>query len=132
MLRRLRRSARCARAEVALLGTLALMLLRFLRLTTRMSFHGMDVLEENWRRGRPMVLVAWHGRITMLPFLYRGPGIYILNSTHRDGEIITRAVSRLGINTTRGSSTRRAVAGALGVDIKKLFTNLPNPTKMLA
>lgn len=115
MLRRLRRYDRFARAEVALLGMLALAALRFLGLTTRMSFHNMEVLEDNWRRGRPMVLVAWHGRVIMLPFAYRGPGVCVMNSTHRDGQIISRAISRFGIGIAGGSSTRRAVAGTLGL-----------------
>jgi lysophospholipid acyltransferase (LPLAT)-like uncharacterized protein len=51
----------------------------------------------------------------MLPFLYSGPGAAIMNSTHRDGEIITRALERFGIRSTRGSSTRSAIAGTLGL-----------------
>jgi lysophospholipid acyltransferase (LPLAT)-like uncharacterized protein len=38
-----------------------------------------------------------------------------MNSTHRDGEIITRALVRFGIRTTRGSTSRGAVAGTLGL-----------------
>ncbi len=115
MLRRLRRNARFARAEIAVLGSLALGLMRFLRMTTRMTVHNGEVLEGNWRRGRAMVFVSWHGRSIMLPFTYRGHSVHILNSTHRDGQIITHALLRLGMKTSPGSSTRRAIAGTLGL-----------------
>jgi len=51
----------------------------------------------------------------MLPFVARGREAYIMNSTHRDGEIMTRTLARFGIKTTRGSSRRNAVSGTLGL-----------------
>jgi len=63
-----------------------------------------------------MVFAFWHGRSIMLPFLVRGRGdAYIMNSTHRDGEIITRALERFGIRSTRGSSSRGAVGGTIAL-----------------
>ena len=56
----------------------------------------------------------------MLPFLFRGrlargENIWIMNSSHRDGEIITRALGRFGVRSTRGSSSRGAIGGTLGL-----------------
>ena len=67
-----------------------------------------------------MVLAFWHGRAIMLPFLFRGrlargENIWIMNSSHRDGEIITRALGRFGVRSTRGSSSRGAIGGTLGL-----------------
>ena len=114
-LRRLRSGERWSGLEVRTLGALTWMLLVVLRRTTRLRLVGMEPLSERWSAGQPSVLAFWHGRSIMLPFLYSGPGASIMNSTHRDGEIITRALARFGIRSTRGSSSRSAVAGTLGL-----------------
>ena len=116
VLSRLRRNRRFAEVEIAVLAWLAWATLRLIRLTVRFETVGADALEGNWREGRPMVFAFWHGRSIMLPFLVRGrPDAYIMNSTHRDGEIITRALERFGIHSTRGSSSRGAVGGTLAL-----------------
>jgi lysophospholipid acyltransferase (LPLAT)-like uncharacterized protein len=115
-LSRLRRNRGFAEAEIALLAWLAWALLRAIRLTVRFETVGADALERNWGEGRPVVFAFWHGRSIMLPFLVRGRrDAYIMNSTHRDGEIITRALERFGIRSTRGSSSRGAVGGTLAL-----------------
>jgi lysophospholipid acyltransferase (LPLAT)-like uncharacterized protein len=116
LLTRLRRSRAFAGAEVALLAWLAWAVLRAIRLTVRFETVGAEAIEANWRAARPMVFAFWHGRSIMLPFLVRGRSdAYIMNSTHRDGEIITRALERFGIHSTRGSSSRGAVGGTLAL-----------------
>ena len=105
-----------ARSEIVALAWLAWVVLRLLRWTTRFETVGAEALEQHWADGRPMVFAFWHGRAIMLPFLVRGRrDAYIMNSTHRDGEIITRALERFGIRSTRGSSTRGAVGGTLAL-----------------
>jgi lysophospholipid acyltransferase (LPLAT)-like uncharacterized protein len=113
--RGLRRNPRVAEAEVAALAWLLWALLRMLRWTLRLQTEGADELMACWRARRPVVVTFWHGRALMLPYFYRGGGATIMNSTHRDGEIVTRALARFGIESTRGSSSRGAVAGALGL-----------------
>jgi len=110
-IRRLRRRPGWVAAETRVLGFVIWLVLRLLRATTRFEVRGRERLEENWRNGRPMVFAFWHGRSIMLPFLYGGHGLYIMNSLHRDGEMITRALERFGLRATRGSSTRGAVSG---------------------
>jgi hypothetical protein len=111
-LSRLRQNRAFAECEIATLAWLAWGVLRLIRLTVRFETVGADALESNWQAARPMVFAFWHGRSIMLPFLVRGRrDAYIMNSTHRDGEIITRALERFGIHSTRGSSSRGAVAG---------------------
>jgi hypothetical protein len=114
-LRALRRRPGYAAVEAPLLGFAIWCVLRFLRAVTRLEIVDAEPLAERWRTRSPVVLAFWHGRSIMLPFLYRGPGVRIMNSTHRDGEIITRALERFGIRSTRGSSSRTAVAGTLGL-----------------
>lgn len=119
-LRRLRRSPVYHRIEAPVLGALIWVVLWCLRMTTRFRSEGLERLERYWREGRPVVLTFWHGRAIMLPFLYRrrlarGERVWIMNSAHRDGEIITRALAHFGILSTRGSSSRGAVVGTVSL-----------------
>lgn len=113
--RGLRRVPMVARLELAVASFSAWAILRLLGATVRWSRHGCSDLEDAWREGRPVLMAFWHGRSIMLPFAYRGRGACILNSNHRDGEIVTRILARFGIHSTRGSSTRGGVAGFLGL-----------------
>jgi lysophospholipid acyltransferase (LPLAT)-like uncharacterized protein len=120
LLRRLRRSDRFAAFEVRFAARLVWLLMLFLRLTTRVRVVGVD-LPARWKavqggaEHQPVILAFWHGRGIMLPFFYSGPGATIMNSEHRDGEIVTRALGFFGIQATRGSDSRGGVGGLLGL-----------------
>jgi len=113
--RGLRRFAPIARFEVAAAAFAIRSVLRLLGATVRWSRQGADELERSWSAGTPVLMAFWHGRSIMLPFVYRGRGACIMNSTHRDGEIVSRVLEHFGIQATRGSSTRGAVPGFLGL-----------------
>jgi lysophospholipid acyltransferase (LPLAT)-like uncharacterized protein len=51
----------------------------------------------------------------MLPLIWthRGRGAAVLVSRHRDGELITRVIERMGFATARGSSTRGGEEGVM-------------------
>ena len=66
--------------------------------------------EDNLReietlRGR-VIYTFWHRAILPLAYLYGRTGAVVLISRHRDGEFISQIVTRLGLGTVRGSSTR--------------------------
>jgi len=113
--RGLRRFEAVAKAEIALAAFGVWAVLRLLGATVRFDVRGAETLQRCWQERTPVLLAFWHGRSILLPFFYRGPGASIMNSTHRDGEIVTRALARFGIASTRGSSTRGGVAGLLGL-----------------
>jgi hypothetical protein len=46
-----------------------------------------------------------------MPYAYRGRRISVLISRSRDGELIARTVAHLGIDSSRGSSSRGGAAG---------------------
>ena len=46
-----------------------------------------------------------------MPYAYRGRRISVLVSQSKDGELIARTVARLGIDSSRGSSSRGGIAG---------------------
>lgn len=97
-------------------ASLALGVLWGLGKTTRKGYIGpAEDLFAHWQRGEQVILAFWHGRGALLPFFYRGRKICILNSAHRDGEIITRVITYFGITAVRGSSTRGWVKGLKGL-----------------
>ena len=80
--------------------------LRLLDATSSKSIVGRDKFDAALAHGRGVVLVFWHGRLMMAPFI-RGEtdsDVHMLISMHRDGEIIARAVDGFGIKFIRGSS----------------------------
>jgi lysophospholipid acyltransferase (LPLAT)-like uncharacterized protein len=116
--RTLRRSQRYRQAEIAVAGFLLWVALWLLRRMVRLQILGVEEMVDRWRQGLPLVLVFWHGRSIMLPFLQRhaaacGAEVWIMNSPHRDGQIVSRALERFGIRCTEGSSSRGAIAGTL-------------------
>lgn len=91
---------------VSLLGWLTLSLLGR---SWRIEIIGMEKVEQIWRQGKRVCYVLWHGRLLALGYAFRGQGVRILSSQHRDGEVSTRTVKRMGYTVTRGSSTRGGV-----------------------
>jgi hypothetical protein len=75
---------------------------KLLALTIRWEFVG-----ERYKPGAdPYILSFWHARILMMPYAYKGWNGSMLISEHRDGAFIADAVELMGIQSSRGSSTR--------------------------
>lgn len=96
-------------------ATLAFCALWFLGKTTRKRFLNEDELFARWQRQEQVILAFWHGRILLMRFAYRGQKACVMNSIHRDGEIITRVLQRFGVSAVRGSSTRGWMGGLKGM-----------------
>jgi len=94
---------------------LAFWILWLLGTTTRKQRLGGDDLLARWQRGEQVILAFWHGRILLMSFAYRGQKACVMNSAHRDGEIITRILRRFGVTAVRGSSTRGWMGGLKGM-----------------
>lgn len=95
----------------AVLSFAAAGLIRSLRATVRLRHHGDEAMRNMERRGERFILAFWHRHLLLMPYSYRGKGISVLVSQSRDGELIARTVARLGIDSSRGSSSRGGVAG---------------------
>jgi len=55
---------------------------------------------------RPFIIAFWHGRLLMLPLMWRRRApLNMLMSGHRDGRIIAGAVAYFGIGSIAGSSS---------------------------
>jgi lysophospholipid acyltransferase (LPLAT)-like uncharacterized protein len=85
--------------------------IRGLRATLRLRHHGDERVRERERAGEPFILAFWHRHLLLMPYAYRGRRISVLVSQSQDGELIARTVARLGIDSSRGSSSRGGIAG---------------------
>lgn len=87
-------------------------LLRLLGATWRITRIGIAESDQRMlARGERCVYAFWHARLLPLVYTHRGRGIAVLVSRHRDGELITRILTKTGFVTGRGSSTRGGEEG---------------------
>lgn len=97
-------------------GLLALIAWAYLGLvltTVRWTHVGLDVIDTELARERGAIGCIWHGAIPLVisakPVL-RGRQARVLISLSPDGEFITRAVARHGIQAIRGSKAKHGKA----------------------
>lgn len=64
----------------------------------------------------PEIFCFWHQCVLPCTFYYRRTGATIIVSQSFDGELITRILELFGFHTTRGSSSRGAREGLLGLE----------------
>jgi len=89
-----------------ILPKLVYLLIRGLYATMRVRVIGGDIPEAFHRRGEGTINVFWHARLLLLPFAYTGHRIYVLISSHGDGEIIANVMRCFGFHLVRGSSSK--------------------------
>lgn len=94
------------RHSARLLGWSGAQLIRVFGATWRLRFSG--ELSGSSPRLLPHIYALMHGQLLLPSFRMRKSGAVVMISRHADGEIIARAVERLGYATVRGSSTRGA------------------------
>ena len=89
-----------------IVGILGAALVRLLGVTWRVREVG--TTHAATRRGAAggVLFALWHEHMLPLIFIRRGRGVTLLISQHRDGELITRVVKRLGFRVVRGSTSR--------------------------
>lgn len=68
----------------------------------------------------PVIFALWHDSIFTVPHVWRKHvgghrKAVVLTSASKDGAVLEAAVGRFGIGAVRGSSSRRAVAGLIGL-----------------
>lgn len=85
--------------------------IRALRASCRLEFHNDGEIRRREAAGERFLLAFWHRHLLLMPYGYQGEKISVLISSSRDGELIARTVSRLGIDSSRGSTTRGGAAG---------------------
>ena len=92
--------------DVWAMGVAGALLLRALRLTFRVRRLGEEHTRPFLEQGGSFLLTFWHGHLLHLACLMSHMHPHTLVSEHRDGEIISQILERLGCGTVRGSTTR--------------------------
>ncbi len=58
-------------------------------------------------KGVPAIGAFWHGRLLMMPRAYEGKKLSFLVSSHRDGQVVGKALKRFGFHAILGSTNRK-------------------------
>lgn len=90
--------------------SLAKMIIKALAFTMKIEFLHEERVRQFWDREEKVIVAFWHGRLLMMGLSYKGKGVKVLISQHKDGEIIARVMDKFGFGTVRGSSTRGGAA----------------------
>jgi hypothetical protein len=93
-------------------SVLGALLVRALGATWRVDRDGLGRWDAEVAAGARCIYAFWHARLLPLVYTHRGLGIVVLVSRHRDGQLVTRIIERLGFGSARGSSTRGGEEGA--------------------
>jgi lysophospholipid acyltransferase (LPLAT)-like uncharacterized protein len=84
-----------------------------------MTWRVREINTAGWRRLRaehkPFIFAMWHGQLLPLVVQHRSEGVRVLVSEHRDGEVIARIISRVGLASIRGSTSRGAARALLAM-----------------
>jgi lysophospholipid acyltransferase (LPLAT)-like uncharacterized protein len=93
----------------AAVGVLGRRLLAAWTGSCRIKTLGREGYEKARQDGQPVIFLIWHGRILIVPYLFRGRGVAALVSPSRDGEFLARIGTRWNYRTIRGSSSHSMV-----------------------
>jgi lysophospholipid acyltransferase (LPLAT)-like uncharacterized protein len=96
-------------------GILGWILIQALARTWRWEIHGLEHFKKLETEKIPIIYAFWHGRILASTFFWRNRGIVVLTSENKDGEYIANVIHRFGYGSSRGSSSKGAVKGTIGL-----------------
>jgi lysophospholipid acyltransferase (LPLAT)-like uncharacterized protein len=81
-----------------------------LSFTMRFEEVNPEIPESFWRKGTFAIGAFWHGRLLMMPVIYRRRKqrrLSFLVSPHRDGQVVAKALQRFGFHAILGSTKRK-------------------------
>jgi hypothetical protein len=97
---------------VAWLGPwLAFLTIKVLGRTMQFKEINPEIPRSFWEKGIPAIGAFWHGRLLMMPIIYKGKNLSFLVSPHRDGQVVGKAIKRFGFHAILGSTTRKGFSG---------------------
>ena len=90
-------------------------MIQLLAITWRWEIHGFENFEKLKQKTSSIIYAFWHGRILAATYFWRNRGIVVLTSENKDGEYIAHVIHRFGYGSSRGSTSRGAVKGTIGL-----------------
>ncbi len=85
---------------------LAAWVMSILHTLMKIDVVGEDNIRQFWDKDEHVIIPFWHDQLFMMIKGYHGPGVKILISASKDGELISRAMQYFGQDSVRGSSNR--------------------------
>jgi lysophospholipid acyltransferase (LPLAT)-like uncharacterized protein len=98
-----------------ILSWIGWILIQTLARTWRWEVHGFENFKSLRDQGPSIIYAFWHGRILAATYFWRNRGIVVLTSENKDGEYIAHVIHRFGYGSSRGSSSKGAVKGTIGL-----------------
>ena len=100
---------------IPLLSSLIFQLYKLWCKTLRFEEVGRERVDELWDQKVPMVTCLWHDELFPLMHVRRQLEIIAVVSQSKDGELLAQVLEKLGLITSRGSSSRGGVKALLKV-----------------
>ena len=97
------------------IGWTGWILIHLLACTWRWEIHGYQHFEKLQQKELPIIYAFWHECILAATYFWRNRGIVVLTSENKDGEYIAHVIRRFGYGSSRGSTSRGAVKGTIGL-----------------
>jgi lysophospholipid acyltransferase (LPLAT)-like uncharacterized protein len=99
-----------------LVGWVGALLTRFLYASWRIDMVDPEDISGGVRRHERQIIVSfWHRQILMMMIHYRHYPVVVPVSQSRDGEYVAQAMTRYGLTSVRGSSSRGGLTALRGV-----------------
>ena len=94
------------------IGFLIALIIRSVKSTTRWQILHTDRRDALYAAGKPFIVAFWHNRIMMMvAILDPDQKVALLQSRHRDGQLMSNAINRFGVRTIWGSTSKGGSAG---------------------
>lgn len=103
------------RLQIRAIGFTAYLLIKLIGITVKFQEIDKQNLDSVRAAGRVPILSFWHDRIIPSTYFFRDQGIIVLSSQSYDSEFTARVIQRFGFGIVKGSSTRGAVSGLVGM-----------------
>lgn len=102
--------------SMKILGFLIFCYMKFCYKTCKWNFEGLDRVYKEWDKNKNIILVCWHGRVILVPFIKkRSYKIDALVSLHNDGMLMANYLRLCNIGIIGGSSHRNSKRAAFSL-----------------
>lgn len=99
-----------------ILSVLMYLYMKLVFVTCKWEFRGVDKIFKIWDKEKSIILVGWHGRVILSPFLKdKKYHMDALVSVHRDGIMMANYLKLCGMGIVGGSSNQNAKSAAVNL-----------------
>jgi len=107
------------RLQIRVMGLGLYLLTKIVGITMKFEVHGREWESDLETSSKKPIYSFWHDRIISSTYFFRDQGIIVLSSHSFDSEYTARCIQRFGFGIVKGSSSRGAVSGLVGL-IRKM------------